>query len=92
MLQAYEVMKSKILSPVKPIDLRDLRQILAFDYYFSSQVIQQLINFISANETTDVRFEETNGVRVSSRIYKKHGKGLSVAPSGPFSVCRPDLK
>lgn len=91
MLQAYEIMK-KVLSPVKAIDLRELEQILAFDYYFPSDVIDQLFDFISANETLDVRFDEVAGVRMSSKIYRKQRNGLAVAPSGPFSIYRPDLK
>jgi hypothetical protein len=94
MLQAYQIMISRILSPVKPMDMRELRDKLLHEYYFSNSVIDLLFDFILGNDTKFVMFKEENGCSVSHKIYlKKEEKStFAVSPSGPYSVFMPNLK
>ena len=90
-LQCYEIMRTKILSRLKPTNLRDLRDLLVYNYYFSNAVVDDLFYFISANETKHVEFEEENGCLISDQIYLKPRVKLS-CPCGPYSVFIPNVR
>ncbi len=91
MLQAYQIMKTHILSRLTPTNLRDLRDKLVYNYYISNAVVDDLINFIQHNDTKSVEFAEKNGCLVSDELYLKPIIKLS-CPIGPYSVFLPNLR
>lgn len=57
MLQAYQV-TVELISRISGTELDTLRHILMYEYYFPSSVVEDLIRFITTNETKHIEFEE----------------------------------
>jgi len=59
-LQAYQVMISNILSRVSPSDFDALRHILVYEFLFSSQVVEDLPNFITFHDLKHIELEKAS--------------------------------
>jgi hypothetical protein len=88
MLQAYQIMVTKILSRLTPTNLRDLRTELIYNYFFSNQTVDDLFYFLSTNPCKHIEFEEINGCFNSESIYLAPRIKLSL-PVGAHSIFIP---
>jgi hypothetical protein len=88
MLQAYQITVSRVLSRLEGTDLVSLRNILIYEYYFTSSVADDCINFITMNETKDIEFEQATEHVNRGVLYRKPRIKLSL-PVAEHSIWLP---
>jgi hypothetical protein len=84
MLQAYQITVSKILSRVEGIEIASLKNELIYEYCIPSNIVDDLVSFITTNDTKKIEFDEVDRCKKDLLYLKPRIRVSVVGSSSPY--------